>query len=118
VQLLQAGTEIQRALKQYRDSSPGAQRYPMKLEELLEDRRQLTTRRYLRRLYRDPMTGNTDWGLVTQPDGSIVGVHSRSTARPMKIANFPPDQEDFADRAKYSEWVFRADVESTAAPAR
>ena len=47
-----------------------------------------------------------DWELVRLPDGAIVGVHSRSDAQPMKVANFAPRDESFADAASYRDWVF------------
>ena len=58
-------------------------RLPQKLEDLLEDKTQLATRRYLRRIYPDPMTGKTDWALEFQVDrtGAVSGIkdlHSRS----------------------------------------
>lgn len=42
----------------------------------------------LRKIYRDPMTGKSDWGLVMAPQGGIMGVHSLSTARAIKHENF------------------------------
>jgi hypothetical protein len=41
--------------------------------------------RYLRRIYRDPMTSKTEWGLVQSVDGRIMGVHSLSKDKPLKI---------------------------------
>lgn len=60
-------------------------RLPQKLEDLLEDKTQLATRRYLRRIYPDPMTGKADWVLEYQVDrtgtpSGIKDVHSRSEA--------------------------------------
>lgn len=58
-------------------------RLPQKLEDLLEDKTQLVTRRYLRRIYPDPMTGKADWEVEFQVDragvvSGIKDVHSRS----------------------------------------
>jgi len=105
-QLLFAGNQIAAAIVAYRASSPGAPQYPQKLEDMLADNRYPSIRRYLRRVYPDPMTGRPDWGVVRGPGGGIVGVYSQSTARPLKIANFPPEYESFAGATSYAEWRF------------
>jgi type II secretory pathway pseudopilin PulG len=106
-QLLFAGDQFRRALDSYYEGSPGVKRYPTSLEALLEDRRLPTTRRHLRRLYADPMTGKPDWALVRLPGGEIVGVHSVSTDRPLKRAGFGPSDEAFGTAESYRQWVFR-----------
>jgi len=58
-------------------------------DELLSDPRFPTPVRHLRRVYRDPMTGSTEWGLVKEPDGGLSGVYSPSTDAPFKRAGFP-----------------------------
>jgi type II secretory pathway pseudopilin PulG len=105
-ELLFVGDEFARAIAEYHASSPGAPQYPQKLEELLADKRYPNVRRYLRRVYPDPMTGRADWGLVRGPGGGIVGVHSQSMERPLKTANFPRGYESFAGATVYSAWRF------------
>ncbi len=105
-ELLFVGDQFARAIAEYHASSPGAPQYPQKLEELLADNRYPNARRYLRRVYPDPMTGRADWGLVRGPGGGIVGVHSQSMDRPLKTANFPPGYESFAGATVYSAWRF------------
>lgn len=84
-ELLWIGEQYKHAIGLYYQRSPGAiKRYPEKLEELLDDRRHLTTVRYLRRIYADPMTGKSEWGLVKAPGGGIMGVHSLSAAQPIR----------------------------------
>lgn len=81
-ELLWVGNQFIQAIGLYYERSPGGtKRYPESLEDLLEDRRFLTTQRYLRRIYADPMTGKADWGLVQAPSGGIMGIRSRSTSR-------------------------------------
>ena len=104
--LLFVGDQYRRAIGSYYEGTPGAKRYPQRLEDLLEDKRLAVTRRHLRQVYADPMTGQPDWELVRLPDGAIVGVHSRSDAKPMKVANFAPSDQSFADAASYRDWVF------------
>ena len=105
-ELLFAGNQIAAAIVAYRASSPGAPQYPQKLEDMIADNRYPSIRRYLRRVYPDPMTGRPDWGLVRGPGGGIVGVYSQSTTRPLKIANFSPEYESFAGATSYAEWRF------------
>ncbi len=112
-ELLFIGREMRRALDMYYDSSPGIKRYPTSLEALVEDRRYPAVRRYLRRVYRDPMTATARWGLVKTADGSIVGVYSLSTEQPLKTDNFAPEEEAFTGKTKYSDWIFRAERDTT-----
>jgi type II secretory pathway pseudopilin PulG len=113
-ELLFVGAQFRSAIAQYHASSPGAGRYPMQLEELLQDDRYPGVRRYLRRLYRDPMTGKSEWGLVKAPDGGILGVHSLAEGRPLKNAGFAEADAAFVDVETYAEWKFVA----TPPPAR
>ena len=105
-ELLFAGDQFARAIAEYFASSPGAPQYPQKLEELLADNRYPNLRRYLRRVYPDPMTGRADWGLVRGPGGGITGVYSQSLERPLKTANFPRGYESFTGASTYSAWRF------------
>lgn len=119
-ELLWVGNQYARALQSYYRESPGTKQFPQSLDQLIEDRRFPNTRRHLRKLYADPITQSTEWGLVMSPDGRIAGVHSLSEAEPMKKAEFPRRWEDFRAREKYSEWRFVADVGllGKAAPAK
>jgi type II secretory pathway pseudopilin PulG len=107
-ELLFVGDQFARAIELYRASSPGAPQYPQRLEDLLADNRFPNARRHLRRIYPDPITGSADWELVRGPNSGIVAVHSRSTARPLKTANFPKEYASFAGAISYREWVFGA----------
>ncbi|MBS1191797.1 MAG: hypothetical protein H6R10_3589 [Rhodocyclaceae bacterium] len=109
-ELLWVGTQYARALQSYAQQSPGRPEYPRRLEDLLTDNRFPVPRHHLRRLYPDPITRSTDWGLVKTLDGRISGVYSRSEAAPWKRANFPLRWEAFTDSRKYSDWKFGADT--------
>jgi type II secretory pathway pseudopilin PulG len=77
-ELLFIGGEFARALQRYHDASPvEPKRYPATLQELVEDKRQPTPVRHLRRIYFDPMTRSQDWGLV-MTGGQIRAVYSKS----------------------------------------
>ncbi|HIC7213582.1 type II secretion system protein [Burkholderia stabilis] len=104
-ELLFVGDQFRAAIGRYYGAA-GQNRYPESLEALLEDRRTLPTMRHLRRLYADPLTGSTTWGLVKAPDGGIMGVFSEAPGRPLKRQRFPARYEAFGDRGTYGEWAF------------
>lgn len=104
-ELLFIGGEFQRAIKSYYNAFSGrGSRYPKALEDLLEDRRDgVVLRRHLRRVYRDPFTGNNEWGLVNAPDGSgIAGVFSLAAGAPIKEIGTPAPGK----AASYASWRF------------
>lgn len=106
-ELLFAGDEIRRAITQYYESTPGTgKQFPKSLDDLLRDNRYPTTRRYLRKVYPDPMTGKREWGLVKGPGDTIMGVYSLSTKAPLKRANFPPEYTAFEKAESYAAWLF------------
>jgi len=116
-ELLFAGHQIRNAITAYYDRSPGgAKTYPMKLEDLLQDPRMPTVQRYLRKVYRDPMTGSKEWGVVEGPGGGIMGVYSRSESRPLKSGHFSYGDESFIDAKAYKEWKFTHSPAGLVAP--
>jgi Type II secretory pathway, pseudopilin PulG len=107
LELLFVGDQYRRAIDQfYENSPPQARRYATRLEELLKDPRQPGTQRYLRKIYPDPITGTTQWGLVKGPAGEIYGVHSLSEEEPLKKGNFSLANANFEGKKMYSDWVF------------
>lgn len=107
-ELLFAGNQYREALRRYYEAVPDAtQRYPARLEDLLEDTRFPGVRRHLRRIYPDPMTGQADWVLLRQ-GAYIVGLHSRAAGKPFKQSGFEPADADFAGAASYADWKFAA----------
>lgn len=105
-ELLFVGGEFRRAIRSYVLASPGAQRYPRRLEDLIADDRFPSARRHLRRIYRDPMTGKREWGLVQAPGGGVMGVHSLSEAAALKTAGFAEADRDLEGKARYADWKF------------
>jgi type II secretory pathway pseudopilin PulG len=108
--LLWIGNQYAQAIRAYYQQSPGPRQYPLKLEDLLEDKRFPATRHHLRRLYADPITGSQEWGLIKTVDGRIAGVHSKAEGEPWKKSNFPLRWKDFTDKTQYAQWRFVADV--------
>ena len=115
--LLDIGGEFQRALYSYSGTSATASaaggnrtavtaKGPRTLEELLRDDRTASIKRHLRQIYADPMTASTQWGVVKDPAGFILGVYSKSQERPIKQANFDLLQAHFEGAESYSTWIF------------
>lgn len=106
-ELLFIGHEFRQALASFYSKTPGGEkRYPKSLEDLLLDPRFPRSVRHLRRIYRDPMTGETVWGLTRNANGEIVGIHSLSTEKPMKVGGFKAEDVAFKGADGYSQWVF------------
>lgn len=106
-ELLFIGDQFRRAFNLYKLHTPGnAKRYPLSLEDLLKDPRYPGVQRYLRKIYTDPITGSTQWGLIKGPSGEIFGVHSLSEDEPVKKSGFSLVDARFEGRTKYSDWVF------------
>jgi hypothetical protein len=105
--ILRSGATLRKAIGAYYESSPGTvKRYPPSLEALLRDERYLAVRRYLRKVPPDPMTRQPDWGLVSAPDGGVMGVYSRSDKPVFKIGNFSSLDSRLANATVYSDWKF------------
>ena len=110
-ELLAIGMEFRQALHSYAGlpagtgAPPGA-RGPRSLDDLLRDPRAPGVRRHLRKLYADPLTGKAEWGLVTDPQGFITGVHSLAEGRPIQRTGFAPVLASFEEAGDYRQWVF------------
>jgi hypothetical protein len=106
-ELLSIGRQFREALHRYHQAQPitGMRQYPASLEDLLQDPRFPVVTRHLRKIFVDPMTGDSRWGLV-RVDGRIVAVHSLSDRTPIKQAGFDPDDTGLTGRQHIREWVF------------
>jgi type II secretory pathway pseudopilin PulG len=115
-ELLFVGEQFSRAIASYRDESPAgmAPSFPRSVDDLLDDKRWPTKRRHLRKLFVDPMTASTQWGLVASPAGGVTGVFSLSQQRPLKRGGFPAGSEHFSDATTYRDWVFTYDMAASA----
>jgi len=106
-ELLFVGNQFRLAIRSYHEHSPGMlKHYPMSLDELVRDNRYLGVKRHLRRIYTDPITGQSEWGLLMAPEGGIMGVRSLSDRAPIKRANFFLRDAIFEGKNMYSEWHF------------
>jgi type II secretory pathway pseudopilin PulG len=114
-ELVSLGKEFERAFASYYRQSPaGARRFPDRLEDLTLDPRLPGVRRHLRRVYRDPLTGQA-WGLVPAPGGGIMAVYSKAEGPPFReslgVLAMPPaaSAPDAATAPSYADWRFGYD---------
>jgi len=106
IELLFRGQAIRRGIElYYRTSRAGFSQYPRSLEDLIKDPGSPGVRRYLRKIYADPITGG-EWVLIRDGSGRVKGVRSASEEAPLKTANFPQELKSFEGKKKYSEWLF------------
>jgi type II secretory pathway pseudopilin PulG len=106
-QLLYIGGEYQHALQRYYDATPpGRSPFPDRLEDLLLDPRYPDTRRYLRRVFSDPISGRANWVIVQASSGGILGIHSRSEETPIKLKGFELQFKQFETAKTYQDWIF------------
>jgi type II secretory pathway pseudopilin PulG len=112
-QLIWTGLQFRDAISSYVKNSPGGAQYPRRLGDLLEDPRFPNVRRHLRQIYRDPFTGEANWGLVKNGD-LIIGVYSLAPGAPIKKAGFAAGLESFAEASSYGDWKFVYSGESAA----
>lgn len=104
-ELLFIGHQFRAAIGQYYAQSGG--RYPPSLDALLESN-DLGVKKshFLRKLYKDPMTSEGDWGLVAEADKRIMGVYSLSEEKPYKTTGFLSVDADLGLAETYSDWKF------------
>ncbi|MBW2305209.1 MAG: type II secretion system protein [Deltaproteobacteria bacterium] len=114
-ELLFRGDQIRRAIESYYLSNPGSggAKYPLSLAHLLKDPRYHDVRRHLRKLYRDPMTEDGEWGLIMDKTGGIKGVFSKSLEPPLKRGHFPSRYASFKEASSYADWKFIASPGNT-----
>jgi hypothetical protein len=111
--LLSKGIEIQNALALYSATikagrvMPG-EVYPQTLADLTR-----LPKPYLRKVYLDPV-GHGEWEYVRAPTGGIMGVRSKSRAKPFRTQGFPLVVRHFEGRGSYYDWVFQHPSPSSA----
>lgn len=111
-ELIFIGNQYRQAISHfYSKSPPAARRFPMTMDELVEDvRTPDKPARHLRRLYEDPITNTREWGEVRLANGQIVGVYSLSNDKPIKVFGFALRDKTFLDKDRYSDWIFRSTI--------
>jgi type II secretory pathway pseudopilin PulG len=111
-ELLFRGDQYRRAIEKWRLPKPNlgiqANRPLTQLKDLMQDPNALQKTRYLRRRYKDPITGK-DFEELREPAGGVPGISgvvSTSPDEPLKQDNFPIEYLEFVGKKKYSDWKF------------
>ena len=100
------GDQYRLAIQSYYEKSPGgAGVFPTALQQLLNDNRQATTVRHLRKLWPEPFSGG-EWELIIQPPDLIIGVRSSSLLAPFRQDGFPEEYATFKSAPSYNKWEF------------
>jgi len=109
-ELLEAGAAFSAALDSYAAATPpGRPQQPPTLQDLLKDTRFPTIRRHLRKIFVDPISGKTEWGITYVGDKTgVIGVYSLSQGQPLKQANFDERFPNFENKTHYADWKFTA----------
>lgn len=107
-ELLFIGAAFSDALRSYAAATPpGQPQQPPTLQELLKDPRFPGTRRHLRKIFVDPITGKAEWGVMYVGDKQgVLGVYSLSDAAPLKVGNFDARFLNMENKSKLSDWKF------------
>ncbi len=104
--LLETGEAYRLAIGRYYESTvEPVKQYPVRLEELLEDKRFPVPKRHLRKLYPDPFFVKQGMTLIIK-DGRIIGVQSQSSLAPIRHSGYRESQADFKNAKQYREWRF------------
>ncbi len=109
-ELLWVGQQYRQAIESYYNATPGGvKKLPVKVEDLLEDKRFPTSRRHLRQPYGDPLRPGEPLKLIIRAE-QLVGVRSEARGLPFRRTGFPSGLDKFAEAASYTEWEFIANV--------
>ena len=63
--------------------------------------------RFLRKIYYDPITNQSNWGLIMGPDKRVQGIYSLSEEKPFKTTGFMYADADLELAEKYIDWQFK-----------
>jgi type II secretory pathway pseudopilin PulG len=108
-ELLKVGVSYAKAIASYRRMATGSVVLgPPNLEALLLDDRFAYPVRHLRRAYPDPMNPAKPWSIILDSNGRIAGVHSTSTAEPLRRTPLVIDGHALDAARTYIEWRFVA----------
>ncbi len=77
-ELMFIGEEFRKAIMSYYNAN--SKQYPASLEDLLKDSRSVNIKRHLRKIYIDPMTNTSEWGIVEEPPPNTAAAKSSASS--------------------------------------
>nr|WP_159466088.1 type II secretion system GspH family protein [Scandinavium goeteborgense] len=111
-ELLFRGEQYRAAIATYQAMSNGC--FPVRVEQLLIDKRGPTPLFHLRQNWADPLTNSKTWGMIFDPQGRWIGVRSLSKDAPRKKTGFSHDVEMFTKAKSYYDWTFKVESDPAA----
>ncbi|CAI1109444.1 hypothetical protein [Serratia quinivorans] len=106
-ELLFRGEQYRAAITAYRAAGNGC--FPVRMEQLLEDKRGPQPRYHLRQAWADPLTHSKTWGLIYDPQGRWIGVRSLGKGQPYRKAGFSHNADTFSKAKSYYDWTFKVE---------
>jgi type II secretory pathway pseudopilin PulG len=108
--LLYVGEQYRQAIESYWRNPPSRARVlPTRLEDLVSDPRFPQARRHIRKLYPDPLSPTSEWGLIKQGN-ALIGVYSQAAGVPFRTTGFAEVNVGFDNPTRYADWQFKAKV--------
>lgn len=111
-ELLFRGEQYRKAIAAYRAVGNGC--FPVRVEQLMLDRRGPVPRYHLRQAWDDPLTNKKTWGTIYDAQGRWIGVRSLGSGKPRRKAGFSHDAETFSKANSYYDWSFKVETDPTA----
>lgn len=111
-ELLFRGDQYRAAIAAYRAAGNGC--FPVRVEQLVLDKRGPAPRYHLRQVWVDPLTNDKTWGAIYDSQGRWIGVRSRGSGKPRRKTGFSHDVETFSKANSYYDWAFKVDTDATA----
>lgn len=111
-ELLFRGEQYRAAITAYREAGNGC--FPVRVEQLLLDKRGPTPRYHLRQAWVDPLTHHKTWGIIYDPQGRWIGVRSQGKGEPRRKVGFRHDAEAFIKAKSYYDWTFKVESDPQA----
>lgn len=100
-----AGHQIQRAIRQYFENGPQPGCFPTSLNTLYETRNAFG-QRLLRKRFADPLVSDGQWGKIEDDDGRLRGVYSLADGHPLMTSPLRRGRSITSDAVSYGEWRF------------
>lgn len=111
-ELLFRGEQYRAAIAAYRAAGNGC--FPVRVEQLVTDKRGPTQRYHLRQAWADPLTNSKTWGAIYDPQGRWIGVRSLGKGEPRRKVGFSHDVEIFSKAKSYYDWTFKVESDPQA----
>lgn len=111
-ELLFRGAQYRKAIASYHAAGNGC--FPVRVEQLLIDKRGPVPLYHLRQAWIDPLTNKKKWGAIYDAQGRWIGVRSLGKGTPRRKVGFSQDRDIFSKAKSYYDWKFVVDSDPQA----